>query len=105
MSFKTISIIILSVCITIVFMQNTDAVVFNLFFSSISISKLWLMAIMLLVGFIFGAMLRKPQPSISTKAFNANVPLEVNNFDEDDQEYIRMKSKNGLSDEDRDYIS
>ena len=87
-------------------MQNTDAVVFNLFFSSISISKLWLMGIMLLVGFIFGAMLRKPQPSISTKAFNANVPLDVNNFDEDDnQEYIRMKPKSGLSDEDRDYIS
>ena len=87
-------------------MQNTDAVVFNLFFSSISISKLWLMAIMLLVGFIFGAMLRKPQPGISTKAFKANVPLEVNNFDEDDnQEYIRMKPKSGLSDEDRDYIS
>lgn len=105
MSFKTVSIILLSVCITIVFMQNTDAVVFNLFFSSISISKLWLMSIMLLVGFIFGAMLKKPQPSIPEKAFNANVPLEVNNFDEDDQEYIRMKPKNGLSDEDRDYIS
>ena len=86
-------------------MQNTDAVVFNLFFSSISISKLWLMSIMLLIGFILGAMLKKPQPSIPTKPFNANVPLEVNNFDEYDQEYIRMKPKNGLSDEDRDYIS
>ena len=95
----------MSVCITIVFMQNTDAVVFNLFFSSISISKLWLMSIMLLIGFILGAMLTKPQPGTATKAFNANVPLEVNNFDDDDQEYILMKSKNGLSDEDRDYIS
>jgi hypothetical protein len=105
MSFKTISIIILSVCVTILFMQNTDAVSFTIFFSSVSISKLWLMAIMLVVGFILGAMLTKPQAALPTKSFNANVPLEVNNIDDDDQEYIRMEPKKGLSDEDRDYIN
>jgi hypothetical protein len=105
MGFKTISIIVLSVCITILFMQNTDAVSFTIFFTSVSISKLWLMVIMLLVGFVFGVMITKPKATLPTKAFNENVPLEVNNNYEDDQEYIRMEPKTGLSDEDRDYIN
>jgi hypothetical protein len=105
MGFKTISIIVLSVCITILFMQNTDDVTFKLFFASIAITKLWLMAIMLVIGFVLGAILTKPNSSLPIKPFNENVPLEVNNNYEDDQEYIRMEPKTGLSDEDRDYIN
>ncbi|TKB95261.1 hypothetical protein [Pedobacter cryophilus] len=108
MNFKTIVIIILAVLITVIFMQNTDEVVFTLLWKQIYISKLWMMLTVTLFGFIIGVIVARPKKKkeIETTAYqNAkDVPLEVNNISKEDNDYISMKKTNQLSDEDRDYL-
>lgn len=108
MSFKTLVIIILAVLITVIFMQNTDEVVFTLLWKQIYISKLWMMLTVTLFGFIIGVIVARPRKKkeIETASYqNAkDIPLEVNNISKEDDDYVSMKKTNQLSDEDRDYL-
>lgn len=82
MNIKTILIIVITVLITIVVVQNTDAVSFKVLFWNLDISKLFLVPMLLLIGFLLGLLSRKSREKIEAE----------------------IKTRE-LSDEDRDYIS
>jgi uncharacterized integral membrane protein len=107
MSFKTLVIVILSVLITVIFMQNTDEVMFTILWQEVEVKKLYVMLIVTVFGFIIGVIVARPKkkkvieyvPSTTAR----DVPLEITR-NQEDQDYINMKKPDGLSDEDRDYI-
>ncbi|TAH00861.1 MAG: LapA family protein [Sphingobacteriales bacterium] len=107
MGFKTIFIIAISVFITVLFMQNTDEASFKLIFTTVSISKTFMLAIVLIIGFVLGLMLsgKKTDTNNEYKKSYQNIPLEIENTYNEDQEYISMNHKKGLSEEDKDYIN
>nr|MBC7611975.1 hypothetical protein [Pseudopedobacter sp.] len=105
MSFKTIIIIILSVLITIIFMQNTDEVFFTILWKQFSVSKLLMMAIVTVFGFIIGVIVARPKKKKETITASKEVPFEVNQSNNDETDYISMKKPNALTDEDKDYIN
>ncbi|MBG6234545.1 putative integral membrane protein [Pedobacter sp. CAN_A7] len=88
---KTIFIIIFTALLTIFLMMNTDAVEFNLIFVKADISKLIVVGVFTLLGFILGYWVAKPKTVISSY--------------DDQQVAPPADHKNTLSDEDRDYIS
>ena len=102
MSFKTIIIIILSILITVIFMQNTDTVLFTILWKELYVSKLIMMLVVTVFGFIIGVIVARPKKK-NQVIKNADVPLEVTPSVEDN--YIEMPKKQGLSDEDRDYLN
>jgi uncharacterized integral membrane protein len=102
MSFKTIIIIILSILITVIFMQNTDQVLFTILWKELYISKLIMMLVVTIFGFIIGVIVARPKKKKQVTQ-NADVPLEVTQTE--DKDYIEMPKKQGLSDEDRDYLN
>ncbi len=83
MKTKTILIIVVTVLLTIVITQNTDAVSFKLLFWNLDVSKLILIPSLLTIGFLLGLLSRKSR--------RTTVPEEY--------------EKPQLNDEDRDYIS
>lgn len=92
MSGKTIFIIIASVLVTIVLMNNTEEIDFWLF-GATKIPKLVILGTMLGLGFIIGFMAGRPKKKASAykePEFEAIAPDE---------------SRSALSDEDRDYIN
>lgn len=98
MSAKTIFIIVFTAIITIFLTINTDAVDFNFIFFEKPVSKLVVVGVCTLVGFILGFWAGKPKIRVST--YDRNDP----------QEYPEDRNKNSnarkeLSDDDRDYIS
>ena len=102
MSFKTIIIIILSILITVIFMQNTDQVLFTVLWKELFVSKLIMMLVVTLFGFIIGVIVARPKKKIQVNN-QSDVPLEVTQTE--DEKYIEMPKKQGLSDEDRDYLN
>jgi uncharacterized integral membrane protein len=103
MSFKFISIILLSVAITVIFMQNTEEVTFNLFWAQIAISKLLIMLIATLFGFIIGLIIARLGGKKNSE--QKNIPLEITQTEDTDEEYIGATEKQGkLSQEDQDYL-
>jgi len=88
---KTIFIIILTALFTVFLMMNTDAVEFNFIFVKMDISKLIVVGVFTLLGFILGYWAAKPKTVISTYDTPETAP--------------QADHKNNLSDEDRDYIS
>jgi uncharacterized integral membrane protein len=105
MSFKTIVIIMLSVLITVIFMQNTDQVLFTILWKEIYVSKLVMMLIVTLFGFILGVIIARPRKKKIVEmetASQKDIPFEINH--PEDSDYISMKKERKLSDEDRDYI-
>ncbi|TAE41072.1 MAG: LapA family protein [Sphingobacteriales bacterium] len=106
MGFKTLLIILISVLVTVLLMQNGGTVPIKVVFVGFTISKIGLMGAMLLLGFVAGWLVCKQATSIETpKSGYQNIPLEINNSYDADQEYISMEPKKGLSDEDREYIN
>jgi uncharacterized integral membrane protein len=106
MSLKTIIIIILSVLVTIVFMQNTDEVLFKFLWNDIYLSKMIMMIAILLIGFVAGMIVARPRKksnSVNYSETQKNVPLEINNPESSD--YQQPNQKNTLSDEDREYLN
>ena len=91
MSFKTGLIIAISVLVTIVLMNNQDEVKFWIF-GDVGVSKLVVLGVMFLLGFILGVMSfrKKKQAEITYQDENLGEP---------------EKPASGLSDEDRAYIS
>lgn len=86
-------------------MQNTDEVFFTILWKQVSVSKLLMMLIVTIFGFIIGVIVARPRKK-KVDPINhenqKNVPLEIT--DESDEEYISMKKPNQLSDEDKNYI-
>lgn len=97
MTFKTIFIIVVSVLVTIILMNNTDEVNFWIF-GNARIPKLAVLGVMFGLGLIIGFMAGRPRKKIQPDSFNSAEPLQ-----EKDHEYIRNDADQ-LSDEDRDYI-
>lgn len=86
-------------------MQNTEEVFFTILWKEVSVSKLLMMLIVTVFGFIIGVIVARPRKKkveISTYDTQKNVPLEIR--DESDEEYISMKKPNQLSDDDKNYI-
>ncbi len=89
---KTIFIITVTVLLTIFLMDNREAVDFNfIFVDDVPVSKLAVIGICILIGFILGFIAGRPRKTYSS----------YNNEIEDTYE----QPKSTLSDEDRDYIS
>jgi uncharacterized integral membrane protein len=103
MSFKTIIIIVLAVLITVIFMQNTDQVMFTLLWKEIYVSKLIMMLIVTVFGFIIGVIVARPRRKKKEVVIESNTPNQITNTD--DESYVSMKKQNDLSDDDRDYIN
>lgn len=90
MSFKTISIIVLTVLLTVFLMVNNDAVEFNFVIGKpLQFSKLIVIGVCILIGFILGFIAGRPRKTYSSY----NDEIEGNNQSQQ------------LSDEDKDYIS
>lgn len=92
MSFKTIFIIVISVMVTIILMNNTDEIDFWIF-GNARIPKLAVLGSMFGIGLIVGFMVGRPKP----KAIN--VHEEADRYPTSDN-----SGENELSDEDREYI-
>lgn len=88
MNTKTILIILSTVLITVFLMINNDAVEFDFLIVKIEISKLIVIGVCTLLGFILGILVAKPKKVAKTY---------------DPQ--IEVVNKDALSEEDRDYIS
>jgi hypothetical protein len=93
MSFKTIFIIVVSVLVTIILMNNTDEINFWIF-GDAKIPKLAVLGFMFGLGLIVGFLAGRP----------GKKPIVNNESDQDD--YIEPNSgkQDQLSDEDREYI-
>jgi hypothetical protein len=92
MRVKTMIIIIITVLLTVVIMQNTDQVPFKFLFWRFYESKLVMMLLVAIVGFIIGMLIARPgKPKY--------IPGQVGEPD------INKKHPGTLSDEDREYIS
>jgi putative membrane protein len=94
MRFKTILLIFLTVIITVFLMMNTDAVTFNVLSVKMEVSKLLIIGIFTIIGFILGY------------AANGRPKAVISSYDDNiDHNQDLPTDKNSLSDEDREYIS
>lgn len=93
MSGKTIFIIILTVLLTVFLMVNTEPVDFDFLVATVPVSKLLVIGICIVIGFIIGFVAGRPRKTISSYD------------DEIERNQSTPANKKELSDEDRDYIS
>jgi uncharacterized integral membrane protein len=90
---KTIFIIAITALLTLFLVANNDAVEFNFLIGKpVEISKLIVIGICILIGFILGFIAGRPRKTYSS--YNDEVEKNYTN-----------EQKSTLSDEDRDYIS
>lgn len=94
---KTLLIIIFTVLITVFLMMNTDAVEFDFLFGKGKISKLVVVGVCTFVGFILGYIAGRPKTVISTYDHRTD--------NESETTIAPLPKTDGLSEEDRDYIS
>jgi len=93
MSAKTISIIILTALLTIFLMVNTEPVDFDFLVTTVAVSKLLVIGVCIIIGFILGFIVGRPRKTVSS-------------YDDDiERKGQTTGNKKELSDEDRDYIS
>jgi len=92
MSGKTIFIIILTALLTIFLMVNTEPVDFNFLVTTVAVSKLLVIGICIIVGFIIGFIAGRPRKTVSS-------------YDSEIEKNQPVSNKKELSDEDRDYIN
>lgn len=94
MKAKTIFIIILTALLTIFLMVNSDPVEFDFLIGQpVEVSKLIVIGICIIIGFILGYIAGRPRKTVSTY----DTEIEHNQ--------INQPKNSELSDEDRDYIS
>ncbi len=94
MKSKIIFVIILTALLTAFLFLNNDKVVFNfIIVSDVYVSKLIVIGICVLIGFILGFLVGRPRKTVSS------YDTEIEKAD------VEIENKSGLSDEDRDYIS
>jgi uncharacterized integral membrane protein len=92
MSGKTLFIVIASVLVTVVLMNNTEEIDFWLF-GATKIPKLVILGTMLGLGFILGILAGRPRKK------------EVTNKEPEFEVADHSEKPSGLSDQDRDYIN
>lgn len=92
MSGKTIFIIILTALLTIFLMVNTEPVDFDFLVSTVAVSKLLVIGICIIIGFVIGFIVGRPRKTVSS-------------YDAEIERNQPVSNKKELSDEDRDYIS
>jgi uncharacterized integral membrane protein len=92
MRIKTIIIILVTLLLTVILMENTDTVDFRFLGARFPMSKLTMMAIIGLISFVLGYLVGRP----------SRVKRLGNDFTNND---IDKTNSDTLSDEDRDYIS
>jgi uncharacterized integral membrane protein len=95
MSAKSIFIIIISVLVTVILMNNTDEVDFWLF-GDTSVPKLAVLGVMFFTGAIVGFMLGRPRKKATE---------EEDGLERQSENSPRPEDRDYLSDEDREYIS
>lgn len=101
MRLKTIFIIVITILLTIVIMQNADPVSFKVLFFETTTSKLLMMAVVAIIGFIIGYLVGRPKRTRFAQEMD-------HGYDEHDDARSGGSGRpntNTLSDEDRDYIS
>ena len=92
MRIKTIAIIIITMLLTVVLTQNTNATTWKFLWATFSISKLLVLFVVALIAFILGILVGKPK---RVKRLGGDTG----------EEGVRHDSPNTLSEEDKDYIS
>jgi putative membrane protein len=92
MNAKTIFIIVLTALLTIFLMVNTEPVDFDFLVTTVAVSKLLVIGICIIVGFIIGFIVGRPKKTLSS-------------YDDEIEKNNLKGNKKELSDEDRDYIS
>ncbi|MBK0380866.1 LapA family protein [Mucilaginibacter segetis] len=92
MSIKNIFSIVLAVLLTIIIMQNTDTVKFNILFWDTEISKVAMLGAIAVIAFILGVLVGRPK----------NKKYDIEQYHDSLHENDKTDT---LSDEDRDYIS
>lgn len=92
MSIKTIIAITLAILLTVVIMQNRDEVPFTILFTSMFVSKLFIMTGVAVAAFVLGVIVGRPKKQ----------KYDIEQYH--DTMYNKNKTDT-LSDEDRDYIS
>lgn len=92
MTGKTIFIIILTALLTIFLMVNTEPVDFDFLVATVSVSKLLVIGICIIIGFIIGFIAGRPRKTVSS-------------YDDEIQKHNPNGNKNELSNEDKEYIS
>lgn len=97
MSFKTIFIIIVSVLVTIILMNNTDEINFWVF-GNARVPKLAILGLMFGLGLIIGFMAGRPGKNSQKNSGNYSDPLTHNSSEND------FSDTDLLSEEDREYI-
>ena len=94
MSSKTIFIIVITVLLTIFLMVNNEPVDFDfIFIDAVPISKLIVIGVCVLIGFILGFVVGRPRKTLTS------YDTEI------EKQHPSNENKDGLSEEDRDYIS
>lgn len=91
MRLTTIAIIVITILLTIVLMQNTDTVKFTILFGTFYVSKLTALLTFGVVAFILGVLVGRPKKA---RAIGGGYPADEDDDDDTDT----------LSDEDREYI-
>lgn len=95
MKAKTIFIIVITALLTIFLVINNDAVDFDFLIGApVPVSKLLVIGICILIGFILGFLVGRPRKTVSS--YDTEIERGYNSANE---------HKSSLSDEDRDYIS
>ncbi|SFS38370.1 hypothetical protein [Mucilaginibacter polytrichastri] len=95
MRISTILIIVVTVLLTIVIMQNTDQVKFTILFTDVFMPKVVMLTLFSVVAFILGILVGRPRKVKRIADYD---------YDKDEGSDIRPPAGT-LSDEDRDYIS
>ncbi len=91
---KTIFAVIITMLLTVFLTVNNDAVDFDFIIGEpVSVSKLVVIGICVLIGFILGFIVGRPRKTVSS--YDAEI----------EKGYPTTENKSNLSDEDRDYIS
>lgn len=94
MKSKIIFVIITTALLTAFLFLNNDEVPFDFILASdVYVSKLIVIGICILIGFILGFLVGRPRKTVSS------YDTEIEKAD------VEIENKSGLSDEDRDYIS
>jgi hypothetical protein len=84
-------------------MQNLDPVVFNVLWMTFPISKLIMMLIVTVFGFILGLIVARPRKKKLSESAVSSIPFEINQPENED--YLDTQQKRSLSDEDREYLN
>ncbi|RYG20365.1 MAG: LapA family protein [Chitinophagaceae bacterium] len=91
---KTIFALLITVLLTIFLTVNSDAVDFDFIIGEpVAVSKLLVIGICVLIGFILGFIVGRPRKTVSS------YDTEI------EKAHPASENKSGLSDEDREYIS